>query len=48
MVDYGKVIKEFVGVNIFFGDMLMKNFGVICWGRVVFYDYDEICFLIEC
>ena len=27
---------------IFPGDMLFKNFGVTCHGRVVFYDYDEI------
>jgi len=28
--------------------MLLKNFGVTRHGRVVFYDYDEICFLHEC
>jgi isocitrate dehydrogenase kinase/phosphatase len=28
--------------------MLLKNFGVTRHGRVVFYDYDEICFLTEC
>ena len=28
--------------------MLLKNFGVTRHGRVVFYDYDEICFLDEC
>ncbi|TGE81277.1 bifunctional isocitrate dehydrogenase kinase/phosphatase [Pseudoalteromonas sp. KS88] len=48
MIDYGKAIKELAGANIFPGDMLMKNFGVTRWGRVVFYDYDEICPLIEC
>ena len=48
MVDYGKAIKELAGANIFPGDMLMKNFGVTRWGRVVFYDYDEICPLTEC
>ena len=26
---------------------LLKNFGVTRHGRVVFYDYDEICFLTE-
>ena len=26
----------------------MKNFGVTRHGRVVFYDYDEICYLTEC
>ncbi|WP_394190483.1 bifunctional isocitrate dehydrogenase kinase/phosphatase [Pseudoalteromonas atlantica] len=48
MIDYGKAIKELAGANIFPGDMLMKNFGVTRWGRVVFYDYDEICPLVEC
>ena len=28
--------------------MLLKNFGVTRHGRVVFYDYDEICLLTEC
>ena len=27
--------------------MLLKNFGVTRHGRVVFYDYDEICYLTE-
>lgn len=35
-------------VNIFFGDMLYKNFGIICYGCVIFYDYDEICLMNEC
>ncbi|WP_165727378.1 bifunctional isocitrate dehydrogenase kinase/phosphatase [Pseudoalteromonas sp. 31A1] len=48
MHDYGKAIKELVGANIFPGDMLMKNFGVTRWGRVVFYDFDEICPLTDC
>ena len=25
-----------------------KNFGVTRRGRVVFYDYDELCFLTDC
>src|SRR5690606_20748333 len=33
---------------IFPGDMLLKNFGVTRHGRVVFYDYDELCLLEEC
>ncbi|WP_179127249.1 isocitrate dehydrogenase kinase/phosphatase-domain containing protein, partial [Salmonella enterica] len=33
--------------NIFPGDMLFKNFGVTRHGRVVFYDYDEICYMTE-
>ena len=28
--------------------MLFKNFGVTRQGRVVFYDYDELCYLTEC
>jgi len=48
MHDYGKAIKELAGANIFPGDMLMKNFGVTRWGRVVFYDFDEICSLTDC
>ena len=28
--------------------MLFKNFGVTRHGRVVFYDYDEICYMTEC
>jgi isocitrate dehydrogenase kinase/phosphatase len=34
-------------VNIFPGDMLLKNFGVTRLKRVVFYDYDEIGFLTD-
>ncbi|MBB1429154.1 bifunctional isocitrate dehydrogenase kinase/phosphatase [Pseudoalteromonas sp. SG43-4] len=48
MHDYGKAIKELAGANVFPGDMLMKNFGVTRWGRVVFYDFDEICPLTDC
>lgn len=45
--DYGLAIKQLAAANIFAGDMLLKNFGVTRHGRVVFYDYDEICFLTE-
>ena len=48
LIDYGQAIKELAGANIFPGDMLQKNFGVTRNGRVVFYDYDEICYLSEC
>src|ERR1043166_7990344 len=34
--------------NIFPGDTLLKNFGVTRHGRVVFYDYDELCLLTDC
>ncbi|GGX94343.1 isocitrate dehydrogenase kinase/phosphatase [Litchfieldella qijiaojingensis] len=46
--DYGNAIKQLAAANIFPGDMLLKNFGVTRHGRVVFYDYDEICYLTEC
>lgn len=50
MRGYGEAIKELAAANIFCGDLLMKNFGVTGQGqgRVVFYDYDEICYLTEC
>ncbi|HSM73147.1 MAG TPA: bifunctional isocitrate dehydrogenase kinase/phosphatase, partial [Desulfobacterales bacterium] len=47
-VDYGNAIKDLARINIFPGDLLLKNFGVTRHGRVVFYDYDELCPLIAC
>jgi isocitrate dehydrogenase kinase/phosphatase len=46
--DYGRAIKDLARINVFPGDMLLKNFGVTRLGRVVFYDYDELCPLTEC
>jgi isocitrate dehydrogenase kinase/phosphatase len=46
--DYGQSIKDLAASNIFPGDLLTKNFGVTRNGRVVFYDYDELCFLTDC
>ncbi|MEO8536893.1 MAG: bifunctional isocitrate dehydrogenase kinase/phosphatase [Betaproteobacteria bacterium] len=46
--DYGMAIKELAAINIFAGDLLFKNFGVTRYGRVVFYDYDEIEYLTDC
>ena len=46
--DYGNAIRELAAVNIFAGDLLFKNFGVTRYGRVVFYDYDEIEYLTDC
>ncbi len=46
--DYGQAIKDLAGSNIFPGDLLTKNFGLTRRGRVVFYDYDELCFLTDC
>ncbi len=48
IVDYGNAVKELAAANVFPGDLLMKNFGVTRHGRVVFYDYDELCLLEEC
>jgi len=45
VIDYGNAIKELAAANIFPGDLLLKNFGVTRQGRVIFYDYDELCFL---
>lgn len=45
--EYGAAIKELASANIFPGDMLLKNFGVTRYGRVVFYDYDEIALLTD-
>ena len=46
--EYGNAIRDLAGANIFPGDMLKKNFGVTRHNRVVFYDYDEICYITEC
>ncbi|MBK7350688.1 MAG: bifunctional isocitrate dehydrogenase kinase/phosphatase [Gemmatimonadetes bacterium] len=48
VLDYGQAIKDLAAANIFTGDMLLKNFGVTRHGRVIFYDYDELCLLTEC
>ncbi|WP_193161809.1 bifunctional isocitrate dehydrogenase kinase/phosphatase [Microbulbifer hainanensis] len=48
MEEYGNAIKQLAAANIFPGDMLLKNFGVTRHGRVVFYDYDELCPLTDC
>jgi isocitrate dehydrogenase kinase/phosphatase len=46
--DYAQAIKDLAASNIFPGDLLTKNFGLTRRRRVVFYDYDELCFLTEC
>ncbi|MFQ5633504.1 MAG: isocitrate dehydrogenase kinase/phosphatase-domain containing protein, partial [bacterium] len=48
VVDLGQAIKDLAAANIFPGDLLLKNFGVTRHGRVVFYDYDEVCLLTSC
>jgi len=46
--DYGQAIRDLALSNVFPGDLLLKNFGVSRHGRVVFYDYDELCLVTEC
>ncbi|MBK5967186.1 bifunctional isocitrate dehydrogenase kinase/phosphatase [Thiocystis minor] len=46
--EYGDAIRQLAAANIFPGDFLFKNFGVTRQDRVVFYDYDEICYLTDC
>jgi isocitrate dehydrogenase kinase/phosphatase len=48
VIDYGNAIKDLAAADIFTGDMLAKNFGVTRNGRVICYDYDELCLLSEC
>ncbi len=48
VVEYGQVLRDLAATNIFPGDMLLKNFGVTRHGRLVFYDYDELCRLTDC
>lgn len=45
--ELGLCIKQIALTNIFPGDMLHKNFGITKHGRVIFYDYDEICYMDE-
>jgi isocitrate dehydrogenase kinase/phosphatase len=46
--EYGAAVRELASADIFPGDLLLKNFGVTRYGRVVFYDYDEIALITEC
>jgi len=48
MLDFGQALRDLASTNIFPGDLLLKNWGVARSGRVVFYDYDEICLLTDC
>ena len=48
ILDYGNAIKDLAGADIFTGDMLLKHFGVTRNGRVICYDYDELCLLRDC
>ena len=48
ILDYGQAIKDLARCNIFPGDLLLKNFGATRHGRVIFYDYDELCLVTDC
>lgn len=48
VLDYGQSIRDLAHSNIFAGDLLLKNFGVTRHGRVIFYDYDELCQVTDC
>jgi isocitrate dehydrogenase kinase/phosphatase len=47
VLDFGRTLHDLAATNIFPGDMLLKNFGMTRSGRVVFYDYDELCLLTD-
>jgi len=48
VIDYGQAVKDLARSNVFPGDLLLKNFGVTSTGRVIFYDYDELCLVTDC
>ncbi len=48
VIDWGRSLKELAAADIFAGDIQLKNFGLTRHGRVVFYDYDELCPLGDC
>lgn len=48
VIEYGNAIRDLAQTNVFPGDLLLKNFGVTRHGRVIFYDYDELCLVTEC
>lgn len=48
ILEYGQAIRDLAATNIFAGDLLLKNFGVTRHGRVIFYDYDELCLVTDC
>jgi isocitrate dehydrogenase kinase/phosphatase len=48
VIDFGHAFMELAAADIFAGDMLLKNFGITRHGRVICYDYDELCLLSDC
>lgn len=47
-LDYAQAIADMARNDIFPGDMLLKNFGMSRHGKAVFYDYDELCRVVDC
>jgi isocitrate dehydrogenase kinase/phosphatase len=48
IIDYGNALRDLASSDVFPGDLLLKNFGVTSHGRVIFYDYDELCLVSDC
>ena len=48
IIDYGNALRDLAASDVFPGDLLLKNFGVTSHGRVIFYDYDELCLVSDC
>ncbi len=46
--EYGDAIRELAIANVFPGDLIWRNFGLTRYGRVLFYDYDEVEYLTNC
>ncbi len=45
--EFAQSIRDMIGANIFPGDLLFKNFGVSDHSRIIFYDYDEIQYMLD-
>src|SRR5258708_36093756 len=48
IIEYGNALRDLAARKVFPGDLLLKNSGVTNHGRVIFYDYDEICLASDC
>jgi isocitrate dehydrogenase kinase/phosphatase len=46
--EYGNAVRELAIANVFPGDLIWRNFGMTRYGRVLFYDYDEVEYLTDC
>lgn len=47
-MEYWDAIEDLAVTEVFAGDLLIKNYGVIRNDRVVFYDYDELTEMVNC